>query len=253
MIGYGGFAERTRELTGNRGVAVVYDGVGRATFDDSLASLRPRGYMVLYGAASGQVEPVDPQRLHQGRSLYLTRPGPPHYRYAPRAAGPRAPGVRLDRRPPPRRADRRALPAGRGAQGAGGPRGAADDGQAHPHAVDATRGAPGGAPRAIRRRERRSADAVRTALAGGLHALLSRLTFAPSTMSARVRPSCATTCAAASAIWSSPVLFRLANVSHRVVARVVRLARGAAVDGGLLRRLDALGAGEEAARRDALR
>jgi NADPH2:quinone reductase len=78
-IGYEGFAERTRELLGNRGVAVVYDGIGGDTFDESVASLRPRGHMVLYGAASGPVEPVDPQRLHQGGSLYLTRPGLPHY------------------------------------------------------------------------------------------------------------------------------------------------------------------------------
>ena len=60
-------------------MTVVYDGIGKATFDGSLAALRPRGYMVLYGAASGQVDPVAVQRLHQGGSLYLTRPGLPHY------------------------------------------------------------------------------------------------------------------------------------------------------------------------------
>jgi NADPH2:quinone reductase len=53
---------------------VVYDGVGKATFDDSLKALRRRGLMVLYGAASGPVPPVDPQRLMTGGSLYLTRP-----------------------------------------------------------------------------------------------------------------------------------------------------------------------------------
>jgi NADPH2:quinone reductase len=79
VIGYDGFADRARELSGNRGVAVVYDGVGQATFDESLRALRPRGHMVLYGASSGQVAPVDPQRLHQLKSLYLTRPGLPHY------------------------------------------------------------------------------------------------------------------------------------------------------------------------------
>jgi NADPH2:quinone reductase len=79
VLGYDDFGDRARELSGNRGVAVVYDGVGQATFDQSLAALRPRGVMVLYGAASGPVEPVDPQRLHQGGSLYLTRPGLPHY------------------------------------------------------------------------------------------------------------------------------------------------------------------------------
>jgi NADPH2:quinone reductase len=79
VIGYDRFAARARELSGNRGVAVVYDGIGKATFDDSLTALRPRGHMVLYGAASGQVDPVDPQRLHQMGSLFLTRPGLPHY------------------------------------------------------------------------------------------------------------------------------------------------------------------------------
>lgn len=57
-----------------RGVDVVYDGVGRATFDASLASLRPRGMLVLFGGASGQVPPFDLQRLNSGGSLYVTRP-----------------------------------------------------------------------------------------------------------------------------------------------------------------------------------
>ena len=57
-----------------RGAAVVYDGVGKATFDRSLAALRRRGMMVLYGAASGQPDPVAPARL-AARSLFLTRPG----------------------------------------------------------------------------------------------------------------------------------------------------------------------------------
>ncbi|HEV7147666.1 MAG TPA: zinc-binding dehydrogenase, partial [Pedococcus sp.] len=55
-------------------VDVVYDGVGKATFDASLASLRPRGMMVLFGGASGQVPPFDVQRLNSGGSLFLTRP-----------------------------------------------------------------------------------------------------------------------------------------------------------------------------------
>jgi NADPH2:quinone reductase len=79
VVGYEGFGEKARAFSGGAGVAVVYDGIGKATFDESLGSLRPRGYMVLYGAASGQVPPVDPQRLHAGKSLYLTRPGLPHY------------------------------------------------------------------------------------------------------------------------------------------------------------------------------
>jgi NADPH:quinone reductase len=78
-IGYDGFAERVRELTDGKGVAAVYDGVGQATFDDSLASLRPRGTMVLFGAASGPVPPVDPMRLEHGGSIFLTRPGLRHY------------------------------------------------------------------------------------------------------------------------------------------------------------------------------
>lgn len=62
-----------RELT-EHGVHVVYDGVGKDTFDGSLASLRRRGTMVLFGGASGPVPPVDPQRLNRGGSLFLTRP-----------------------------------------------------------------------------------------------------------------------------------------------------------------------------------
>lgn len=62
-----------REAAG-RGVDVVYDGVGKATFDESLKSLRRRGTMVLFGGASGQVAPFDIQRLNQLGSLFLTRP-----------------------------------------------------------------------------------------------------------------------------------------------------------------------------------
>jgi NADPH:quinone reductase len=79
VIGYGGFAERVRELTNGDGADVVYDGVGAATFDESLASLRPRGTMILYGAASGRVPPFDPMRLEAVGSLYLTRPTIRHY------------------------------------------------------------------------------------------------------------------------------------------------------------------------------
>src|ERR671928_814815 len=78
VIGYDGFAERARELCGG-GVAAVYDGIGKSTFDESLSALRQRGYMVLYGAASGPVPPVDPQRLNQAGSVFLTRPSLPHY------------------------------------------------------------------------------------------------------------------------------------------------------------------------------
>jgi NADPH2:quinone reductase len=72
-------AAEVRARTDGQGVPVVFDGVGRATFDASLASLRRRGMLVLFGAASGPVPPVDPQRLNTGGSLYLTRPTLFHY------------------------------------------------------------------------------------------------------------------------------------------------------------------------------
>jgi len=68
------FAEATRKLTGGEGVSVVYDGVGKSTVDGSLASLKPRGLLALFGAASGPVPPIDPLQLLKGGSLYLTRP-----------------------------------------------------------------------------------------------------------------------------------------------------------------------------------
>lgn len=67
-------AAEVRAANGGNGVDVAYDGVGKATFDASLASLRPRGVMVLFGGASGQVPPFDIQRLNTGGSLFLTRP-----------------------------------------------------------------------------------------------------------------------------------------------------------------------------------
>lgn len=72
-------AGEVRRLTGGEGVAVVYDGVGASTFDASLGSLRPRGMLALYGAASGPVPPVDPQRLNTAGSVFLTRPVLAHY------------------------------------------------------------------------------------------------------------------------------------------------------------------------------
>ena len=76
---YAGFRDVVAEVTGGQGAHVVYDGVGQATFEDSLAALRPRGMMVLYGASSGQVPPLDPQRLNRGGSLFLTRPTLVHF------------------------------------------------------------------------------------------------------------------------------------------------------------------------------
>jgi NADPH2:quinone reductase len=68
------FESETKRLTEGRGVDVVYDSVGKTTFDKSLNCLRPRGYMVLCGQASGAVDPINPQILNQRGSLYLTRP-----------------------------------------------------------------------------------------------------------------------------------------------------------------------------------
>ena len=79
VTSYDEFGEAVRRITGERGADVAYDGVGKATFDHSLAALRPRGMMVLYGASSGPVPPLDPQRLNSGGSLFLTRPTLVHY------------------------------------------------------------------------------------------------------------------------------------------------------------------------------
>ena len=74
VLEYEGFEERVRALTGGRGVDVVYDGVGRTTYERSLASLRRRGLLALFGASSGPVPGIEPQRLAAGGSLVLTRP-----------------------------------------------------------------------------------------------------------------------------------------------------------------------------------
>lgn len=83
VFSYDDFRERSRELTGGDGVSVVYDGVGRTTFDDSLASLRVRGTMVLFGGSSGQVPPFDLQRLNSLGSLTVTRPSIRHFLLTP--------------------------------------------------------------------------------------------------------------------------------------------------------------------------
>jgi NADPH2:quinone reductase len=74
VVGYDGFADRVRELSGGEGAAVVYDGVGRTTFAAGLTALRPTGVLVLYGAASGQPEPLELQQLAAHGSLYVQRP-----------------------------------------------------------------------------------------------------------------------------------------------------------------------------------
>jgi NADPH:quinone reductase len=71
--------EEVRRLTGGAGLDVVYDSVGRDTFDASLQCLRPRGMLVLFGQSSGTVDPFEPQRLAAAGSLYLTRPLIVHY------------------------------------------------------------------------------------------------------------------------------------------------------------------------------
>ncbi len=82
--------EAVRGLTGGHGVQVVYDGVGAATFEGSLACLRPRGTMVLFGGASGAVPPFDPMRLEARGSLFLTRPSIRDYTATPDELGRRA-------------------------------------------------------------------------------------------------------------------------------------------------------------------
>jgi NADPH:quinone reductase len=74
VTSYDDCAGVVREVTGGHGVDVVYDGVGRSTFDASLSFLRPRGMLVVFGGSSGQVPPFDLQRLNSGGSLYVTRP-----------------------------------------------------------------------------------------------------------------------------------------------------------------------------------
>jgi NADPH2:quinone reductase len=76
---YEGFDQKAREITSGRGVDVVYDGVGQATWEGSLNSLRIRGMLALYGQSSGPVPPFNPQVLNQKGGLFLTRPSLWHY------------------------------------------------------------------------------------------------------------------------------------------------------------------------------
>ncbi|MDX6611052.1 MAG: NADPH:quinone reductase [Blastocatellia bacterium] len=73
------FETETRRVTDGAGVHVVYDGVGKSTFEKDLNVLRPRGYLVLFGGASGAVPPFDLIKLSQKGSLFLTRPSLHHY------------------------------------------------------------------------------------------------------------------------------------------------------------------------------
>lgn len=78
-IGYEGFAARVREFTEGRGVDVVYDSVGKNTFEGSLDSLRVRGMLVSFGQSSGKVDPIEINILNPKGSLYATRPSLGHY------------------------------------------------------------------------------------------------------------------------------------------------------------------------------
>jgi NADPH2:quinone reductase len=73
------FEAETKRLTDGKGVHVVYDGVGKSTFEQDFNIMRPRGYVVLFGGASGAVPPFDPIKLSQKGSLFLTRPSLAHY------------------------------------------------------------------------------------------------------------------------------------------------------------------------------
>jgi NADPH2:quinone reductase len=73
------FDQEVKRITAGDGVDVVYDSVGKTTFEKSLACLRPRGMLVLFGQSSGSVPPLDPQVLAAGGSLFLTRPTLAHY------------------------------------------------------------------------------------------------------------------------------------------------------------------------------
>ncbi|TME05126.1 MAG: quinone oxidoreductase [Chloroflexi bacterium] len=74
VLGYEDFATRAREMAGGEGVAAVYDGVGKTTFYEGLRAIRPLGRMILYGAASGQPDPLPVALLAKSGSLYVQRP-----------------------------------------------------------------------------------------------------------------------------------------------------------------------------------
>jgi NADPH2:quinone reductase len=79
VLRYDDFAEQVRELTDGKGVPVVYDSVGRSTFENSLKCLRPRGVLASFGESSGDPEPVSVRRLGQLGSLFVTHPSLPDY------------------------------------------------------------------------------------------------------------------------------------------------------------------------------
>lgn len=93
VTGYDGFGDRVREVTGAEGAAAIYDGVGKTTFLEGLGALRPLGRMILYGAASGQPDPLDLTLLRDGGSLYVQRPVLGHYTRTPELLRERAAAV----------------------------------------------------------------------------------------------------------------------------------------------------------------
>lgn len=74
VLGYDGFAQRARDIAGHEGVAAVYDGIGKTTFHEGLQALRPFGRMIVYGASSGQPDPLPVMLLAKSGSLYVQRP-----------------------------------------------------------------------------------------------------------------------------------------------------------------------------------
>ena len=155
------FEAETKRLTGKnggKGVDVVYDSVGKTTFDKGLNLLRPRGMMVLYGGSSGAVAPFDPLVLTQKGSIFLTRPslGQLHCNVAGIAAA-RGSGFRHDSRRQTQVADRTRLSAGRSAAGAPRPGRTEDDREAAAVAVETRLAAsPGRGGRPVRPAERSS-------------------------------------------------------------------------------------------------
>jgi len=83
VFGYADFVDQVHRATDGAGVNAVFDGVGQATFDRGLDALAVRGAMILFGSASGKVDPVDPQVLNAKGSLLLTRPSLAHFATEP--------------------------------------------------------------------------------------------------------------------------------------------------------------------------
>ena len=135
VIGYDGFAEQVRDLTGGKGASVVYDGIGAATFAESLKALRPRGLAVLFGAAQRAAASARAGRARTCRVALRDAPDAHAlHAHARGAARTRERCLRLDPRREARGQDRQNVPARAGATGAGGPPGTENHRQADPPA-----------------------------------------------------------------------------------------------------------------------